>query len=99
MRFGSRRGLAHGLSRGKGLRPGPPGRRVAGPDPGTPMEHEERLAYLERAVDDLSETAARQDREIAILTRRVQLLMEREAEREAAQEGGVVIGDERPPHY
>ncbi|WP_375174557.1 SlyX family protein [Pseudooceanicola sp.] len=62
-------------------------------------EHEERLAYLERSVDDLSETVARQDKEIALLTRRVQMLMEREAEREASQEGGVVMGDERPPHY
>ncbi|WP_136636688.1 SlyX family protein [Pseudooceanicola onchidii] len=62
-------------------------------------EHEERIAHLERAIDDLSDTIARQDREIAMLTRRVQLLMEREAEREASQEGGVVIGDERPPHY
>ncbi len=62
-------------------------------------EHEERIAHLERAIDDLSDTIARQDREIAMLTRRVQLLMEREAEREASQEGGVVLGDERPPHY
>ena len=62
-------------------------------------EHEERLAYLERAVDDLSETVARQDREIAVLTRRVQMLMQREAERDNGQDGGVFIGDERPPHY
>jgi len=62
-------------------------------------EHEERIAHLERAVDDLSETVARQDREIAVLTRRVQMLMEREAERESGQDGGVFIGDERPPHY
>ena len=62
-------------------------------------EHEERIAHLERAVDDLSETAARQDREIALLTRRLQLLMEREAEREASLGGGVLMADERPPHY
>ncbi|MBT6343214.1 MAG: SlyX protein, partial [Tateyamaria sp.] len=36
---------------------------------------------------------------IAILTRRVQLLMEREGAREMQGGGGVVVGDERPPHY
>lgn len=62
-------------------------------------EHEERIAYLERAVDDLSAAVARQDSEIAVLTRRVQMLMEREAERESGQDGGVFIGDEKPPHW
>jgi SlyX protein len=62
-------------------------------------ELEERLAHLIRTVDDLSDTIARQDTEIAILTRRVEMLMRREAEREADGTGGVVLGDERPPHY
>ena len=60
---------------------------------------EERLAHLERLTDDLSEVVARQTREIDVLTRRVQMLMEREAAREAEGGGGVVLGDERPPHY
>ena len=60
---------------------------------------EERIAYLERAVDDLSETVIRQDREITSLTRRVAMLLEREAAREAEGTGGIVLGDERPPHY
>ncbi|WP_370159353.1 SlyX family protein [Salipiger bermudensis] len=60
---------------------------------------QERIAYLERAVDDLSETVARQDRDIALLTRRVALLLEREAARQDEGTGGVVMGDERPPHY
>ncbi len=60
---------------------------------------QERIAHLERAVDDLSETVARQDREIALLTRRVALLLEREAARQDEGTGGVVMGDERPPHY
>ncbi|MDA7425202.1 SlyX family protein [Thalassococcus lentus] len=60
---------------------------------------EERLAYLERTVDDLSDTVARQDREIADLTRRVAMLMQREASREAEGSGGIVLADERPPHY
>lgn len=59
----------------------------------TPLE--ERVAHLLRAVDDLSEVVARQEREIALLSRRVQMLMEREARREA--EGEVPI--DRPPHW
>lgn len=60
---------------------------------------EEQIAHLQRAVEEMSDVIARQDSEIALLTRRVQMLMEREAERQAEQTGGVVLGDERPPHY
>lgn len=60
---------------------------------------ETRVAELLRTVDDLSETVARQDRDIATLTRRVEMLMHREATREAEGTGGVVMADERPPHY
>jgi len=60
---------------------------------------EEQIAHLTRATDELSDIVARQEREIAILTRRVQLLMEREGTREAQGGGGVVVSDERPPHY
>ncbi|MCT4609883.1 MAG: SlyX family protein [Pelagimonas sp.] len=60
---------------------------------------EERMAELMRTVDDLSETIARQDKEITRLTARVEMLMRREAERESEGGGGVVFGDERPPHY
>lgn len=60
---------------------------------------EERIAHLSRAVDDLSDTVARQDSEIALLTARVEKLMRREAERESEGSGGIVLGDERPPHY
>ena len=60
---------------------------------------EAQLAHLERTIDDLSDVIARQDKEIETLKRRVQLLMEREAGREAEGSGGVVMGDERPPHY
>jgi len=58
---------------------------------------EEKLAHLERLVDDLNEVVARQDAEIARLKMQVAVLIEREAGREA--DGGVVLGDERPPHY
>ena len=60
---------------------------------------EEKIAHLTRALDDLSDVVARQEREIATLTRRVEMLMRREGEREAEGTGGVVLGDERPPHY
>ena len=60
---------------------------------------EETLAHLLRTVDELSDVIAEQRREIDVLTRRVAMLMQREAEREAEGSGGIVLGDERPPHY
>lgn len=60
---------------------------------------EEKLAHLIRSVDDLSDIVARQQDEIDTLTRRVAMLMRREGERAAEGSGGVVLGDERPPHY
>ncbi len=62
-------------------------------------EIEEKLAHLIRTVEDLSDVVARQAAEIDRLTRRVERLTQREAEREAQGSGGVVFGDERPPHY
>ena len=62
-------------------------------------EIEERLAHLERLADELSTVVAGQAVEIDRLTARVRKLMEREAMREAEGSGGVVLGDERPPHY
>ncbi|WP_299778442.1 SlyX family protein [uncultured Roseobacter sp.] len=60
---------------------------------------EEQIAHLTRTVEELSDVVARQETEIATLTRRVVMLMQREGEREAQASGGVVVGDERPPHY
>lgn len=60
---------------------------------------EEQIAHLIRTVDDLSDVVARQEGEIATLTRRVHMLMQREGERESQTTGGTVVGDERPPHY
>ena len=60
---------------------------------------EEMLAHLTRQVEDLSDVIARQDREIAVLTRRVEMLMNREAEREQDQGGSVPLADQKPPHW
>ena len=57
---------------------------------------EERMAWLEREVADLSEVVARQDGEI----RELRALVERMREAVRLEpEGGVVLGDERPPHW
>lgn len=61
-------------------------------------QFEERIAHLVRTVDDLSEVVARQAVELDRLNRRVQMLMEREAEREASG-GTIPLADERPPHW
>ncbi|KAA0912204.1 SlyX family protein [Aquicoccus porphyridii] len=60
---------------------------------------EEKIAHLERSVDDLSEIVTRQADDIATLRRRVEMLMQREAEREADQGSHVFTGQEKPPHY
>lgn len=59
---------------------------------------EEQVAHLTRMVEDLSDVVTRQGRELATLSRRIGLLMEREAEREA--EGGTIpLADQKPPHW
>jgi len=64
------------------------------------MQHlEEQIAHLTRTVEDLSDVIARQDAELTRLRRTVDRLVEREAQREQDASGGVVLGDERPPHY
>lgn len=60
---------------------------------------EEQLAHLTRTVEDLSDIIARQERELSDVTRRVAMLMEREASRDMDSGGSLPIGDQRPPHY
>ena len=60
---------------------------------------EEKIAHLTRTIEELSDVVARQEGEITTLNRRVFMLMQREGERDAHGTGGVVLGDERPPHY
>ncbi len=60
---------------------------------------EEQIAHLARTVEDLSDVVAGQSRELATMGRRLQLLLEREAEREAAGGGAIPLADQRPPHW
>ncbi len=60
---------------------------------------QEEVAHLSRAVDDLSEVVIRQEREIATLTRRLELLMQRAAERELEEGGTLPLADQKPPHW
>jgi SlyX protein len=63
------------------------------------LKLEEMVAHLVRVVDDLSDVVARQEDEIATLTRRVAMLMNRAAEREVAEGGTVPLADQKPPHW
>lgn len=60
---------------------------------------EEQIAHLTRTVDELSDIVARQETEIAVTTRRLAMLMEREAGRELDGGGSVPLADQRPPHW
>lgn len=60
---------------------------------------EEEIAHLRRAVDDMSDVVARQAGEIAVLTRRLGLLMARLAEAETEAPRGVPPADQKPPHW
>ena len=59
---------------------------------------EEQIAHLTRTVEELSDVVAKQDAEVRRLTGIVDLLAQRARDREA-DGGGVILGDERPPHY
>jgi SlyX protein len=60
---------------------------------------QERVAHQDRIVEELSDVVTAQARRIETLERRVAMLMQREAERESDAPGGVVLGNETPPHY
>jgi SlyX protein len=59
---------------------------------------EERVAHLIRTVEDLSDVVAAQARDVDTLTRRVQMLMDREAERESMGMGSAEA-NVPPPHW
>ena len=60
---------------------------------------EEMVAHLTQTVEELSDVLARQDGELSRLTRRVEMLMNREAEREAEAGDTIPLADQRPPHW
>ncbi len=60
---------------------------------------EEQIAHLTRTVEDLSDVVARQETELAVATRRLAMLMEREAGREMDAGSSVPLADQRPPHW
>lgn len=60
---------------------------------------EERIAHLTRTVDELNAVVTAQADQIDRLTRRVEMLLAREADRETGAPGSAIFGDERPPHY
>jgi len=63
------------------------------------LKDQERIAHLERTVDELSDIVARQENQISKMTHRIQMLMEREASREMDAGGSVPLADQRPPHW
>ncbi|PFG64401.1 SlyX protein [Thioclava sp. ES.031] len=60
---------------------------------------EEQIAYLTQTVDELSDVAAAQARQIERLERHLGLLMEREAEREYDSGSTIPLADQKPPHW
>lgn len=63
------------------------------------MALEEQVAHLTKTVDDLSDVVAHQEQVIEVSTRRLAMLMQREAGREADGGGTVALADQRPPHW
>ncbi len=63
------------------------------------LQLEEQVAHLTRLTDDLSDIVARQERDLAVMARRMEMLMERAAEREVQEGGTVPLADQRPPHW
>lgn len=60
---------------------------------------EEQIAHLTRTVEDLSDVVAKQETALALATRRIEMLMEREAGRELDAGGTVPLADQKPPHW
>jgi SlyX protein len=58
---------------------------------------EANQAHLSKTIDELNEVVTAQATAIERLKTQVAFLVERARDAEAA--GGIVIGDERPPHY
>ena len=59
---------------------------------------EEKLAHLERALNELSDVVARQQKELDRATDRHQRLMDKMAAMESDM-GASATAEEKPPHY
>ncbi len=60
---------------------------------------EELVAHLARVSEDLSDVVARQEKDLVRLRKTVEMLNQREAEREADAGGTVPLADQKPPHW
>ncbi|MFN3822616.1 MAG: SlyX family protein [Pseudorhodobacter sp.] len=58
---------------------------------------EEQIAHLIRMTEDLSGIVAQQADRIDLMERRIAMLLDKMAAPE--EEGGVFLGDQRPPHW
>jgi len=60
---------------------------------------EEQIAHLTRTVEELSDIVAKQQTDLDVATRRLAMLMEREAGRDLDGGGTVPLADQKPPHW
>ncbi len=60
---------------------------------------EEKLAHLEKTVEDLSQQVITQGAELDRLTKLTAAMVARLRESADQNTGSVFFGDERPPHY
>jgi SlyX protein len=65
----------------------------------TTRKMQERLAYLERTVEELSDVVAGQAKVLDVTERRIEALMRRAAESELDAGGTAPLADQRPPHW
>ena len=60
---------------------------------------EEKYARLELMLEELDTVIIRQDKEISVLRKKIELLMVREAERELDDNNSILVADGKPPHW
>ncbi|GLQ36226.1 hypothetical protein GCM10007939_25100 [Amylibacter marinus] len=58
-----------------------------------------KLAEALRVCDELSDIVADQAKRLEVAERRIEMLMARAAETEAAEMSGVAVGNAPPPHW
>ena len=60
---------------------------------------EEKYARLELMLEELDTVIIRQDKEISVLRKKIELLMVREAERELDDNNSILVADVKPPNW